>query len=93
MNRQGLIEGIAESAAHDRRLIVERALDAREIEVAVIGNDDPMSSVCGEIRYHGQFYDYKSKYDVNGADLVIPAELTSEISERIRELAVDVFRT
>jgi len=82
-----------EAARHDRKLIVERAVSrAREIEVSVLGNDDPETSLPGEIVYEGEWYDYATKYAEGQARLVCPAPLTPELTARFRELAVEAFR-
>lgn len=78
--------------AHDRKVVVEAGLDAREIECAVLGNDAPEASVCGEIVPAGEFYDYASKYQDASSKLFIPAELPEPLSVRIRRLAVEAFQ-
>jgi D-alanine-D-alanine ligase len=90
-NRDELIEAIKLAFRYDRKVIVEENVDAREIEVAVLGNDDPQASVPGEIVSSGSFYDYKAKYIDGKSVMVIPAELEPETAERIRELAVRAF--
>ncbi len=78
---------------YDRKLLVEEFIQGREIEVAVLGNDDPQASVPGEIVPQHDFYSYEAKYlDENGARLRIPAELPPAISERVRQLAVAAFQ-
>jgi len=77
---------------HDRRVVVERALDAREIECAVLGNDRPRASVLGEILPAREFYDYEAKYVDAGSRLVIPAELDEATTEAIREQALIAYR-
>ena len=78
---------------YDRKLLVEEFIQGREIEVAVLGNDDPQASVAGEIVPQHDFYSYEAKYlDENGAQLRIPAGLTPAISERVRQLAVAAFQ-
>jgi D-alanine-D-alanine ligase len=91
-NRAELIAGINAAAPFDRKLVVERAIDAREIEVSVLGNDDPVASVCGEVVPAHEFYDYEAKYLDEGSRLIIPAELDPPQAERIRALAVAAFR-
>ncbi len=80
------------AARHDRRIIVERAVQGREVEVAVLGNDAPMASVPGEVCYAGEWYDYETKYAEGHATLVIPAALSPETTERLRSLAVQAFQ-
>ena len=78
---------------YDHKLLVEEFVAGREIEVAVLGNDDPQASVAGEIVPQHEFYSYTAKYlDEHGALLRIPAELPPAVSDRVRRLAVDTFR-
>jgi D-alanine-D-alanine ligase len=81
-----------EAARHDRKLIVERAVHAREIEVSVLGNDTPEASLPGEIVYEGEWYDYTTKYAEGQARLICPAPLAPALTARFRELAVAAFR-
>ena len=81
------------AAEFDRKLIVEAAVpEAREIEVAVLGNDEPEASVPGEIIPSREFYDYEAKYIDEGSRLVIPAELKASEQQTIRKLAIEVFK-
>lgn len=80
------------AARHDRKLLVERAVAAREIEVGVLGNDDPAASVPGEVRYRSEFYDYATKYGAGQAELLIPAPLDPALTREIQRLAVAAFR-
>jgi D-alanine-D-alanine ligase len=85
------------AAQYDRKLVVEQGVGgkksrARELEVAVLGNDDPKASVVGEIIPGKEFYDYEAKYLSEGSVPVIPAKLTRGESKRIREMAVGAFR-
>jgi D-alanine-D-alanine ligase len=95
-DRAGLAAGLAEAARYDRKLLVEMAVpEAREIEVSVLGNDDPIASVPGEVIPSREFYSYESKYFDEGEDaseLLIPAPLSPEMTERVRELAVEVYK-
>ena len=76
----------------DTKIIVERGIDARELECAVLGNDEPRASIVGEICANADFYSYAAKYvDEDGATLLIPAPLSPEESDRIRALALRVF--
>ncbi|MDX2029574.1 MAG: D-alanine--D-alanine ligase family protein [Blastocatellia bacterium] len=90
----GLHEAIALAATYDRKIIVEKGVDAREIEVSVLGNDQLIASLPGEIvPQSAAFYDYKAKYvDANGARLAIPAELTEEQTAEIQQLAIRAFQ-
>jgi D-alanine-D-alanine ligase len=80
------------AAEYGQKIIVERAVDAREIEVAVLGNDSIETSAPGEIIPHREFYDYTAKYLEEGTRLVIPAPLRARQSERIRNYAERAFR-
>jgi D-alanine-D-alanine ligase len=92
-DRSELRPAIAEAARHDRKILVERAApDCREIEVSVLGNDDPIASVPGEIVPHREFYDYSAKYLEEGTQLIIPARLPASTAERVRELAIAAFK-
>jgi D-alanine-D-alanine ligase len=91
-NRTELERGLRRAAEYDAKLIVEMGIDARELEVAVLGNEDPMASVVGEIVAGAEFYDYRAKYIDSGAQAIIPADISPEISERVRELAVTAFK-
>jgi D-alanine-D-alanine ligase len=92
-NRSDLQEGLMEAATFDRRVLIERGVtDAREIEVSVLGNDDPAASVCGEILPSREFYSYESKYLDGTSGLEIPAKLPKDVSERIREYAVRAYQ-
>jgi D-alanine-D-alanine ligase len=75
------------------KILVEKAVSAREIEVSVLGNNDPQASVPGEIVPHREFYDYAAKYLENGTQLLIPAELKPAQVTKIKALAVSAFRT
>jgi len=89
----GLREAIALAAEFDRKVVVEAAVpEAREIECAVIGNDDPQASVPGEIIPSREFYDYEAKYLDEGSKLVIPAALDAARTSEIQRLAVEAFR-
>ncbi|HEX7056640.1 MAG TPA: D-alanine--D-alanine ligase [Bacilli bacterium] len=91
-NRAELLEAVATALRFDRKVIVEEAVDAREIEVGVLGNEDPKASVPGEIRPSSDFYDYKAKYIDGKSAIIIPAELTLEQTDTLRNLAVRAFR-
>jgi D-alanine-D-alanine ligase len=79
--------------SYDRKVVVERGHDVREVEVAVLGNDEPAASVPGEIVPDREFYDYASKYAAESrTELHIPARLAAAESEKLRELALSAFR-
>lgn len=91
-SRSDLVEGLLEAAQFDRRVLVEQGVDAREIEVSVLGNDDPQASVAGEILPSREFYDYNAKYLDNASGLIIPAELEPGLMSRIRAYAVEAYK-
>jgi D-alanine-D-alanine ligase len=91
-DRRGLKDGIDLAARYDRKVVVERAVDGREIECSVLGNDRPEASVPGEIVPSNEFYDYRAKYIDTGSRLLIPAPLSAEQTGRVRDLAVKAFR-
>jgi len=80
------------AARYDRKIIVERGVRGREIEVSVLGNDEPMASLPGEITYDAEWYDYSTKYLEGQARLTVPAPISPELTRQIRELAVAAFR-
>ena len=81
------------AAGFDRKIVIEKAVpDAREIEVAVIGNDAPEASVPGEIIPSREFYDYEAKYLDQGSRSVIPADLEPAIADEVRRQAIEAFR-
>ena len=83
---------LAEAVRYDEWVVVEEAVDARELEVGVIGNEAPRASVVGEIVPTHEFYDYEDKYVDGAAEMVIPADVPTEVAEQMRELAVQVYR-
>lgn len=88
------IKAVNLAIKYDRRIIVEEAVDAREIEVGIIGNHHPKASSVGEILHAGKFYDYNAKYNDGAAlKLIIPAELDKEKYEEIRKLAIKAYQS
>jgi D-alanine-D-alanine ligase len=87
-----MVEGLLEAARYDRRVLVERGVRAREIEVSVLGNEAPQASVPGEIIPSDEFYSYRAKYIDDASQLLIPAPLDEGTSDRARRLAVEAFR-
>ncbi|HIP73262.1 MAG TPA: D-alanine--D-alanine ligase, partial [Anaerolineae bacterium] len=75
-NRLELIAGLNEAADYDRRIVVEQGIPARELEIAVLGNENPVASVVGEVRPQREFYDYVAKYVSDDSDLFIPADIS-----------------
>ena len=77
----------------DRKVLIEKGIKGREIECAVLGNDDPVASPCGEVVVHDAFYSYDTKYiSENGAQTVVPAAISTEDSEAIRAVALQAFQ-
>ena len=91
-NEDELRAAINDAARYDRRLLVERAVVGREIEVSVLGNDNPIASLPGEIILGHEFYDYEDKYIDNASRTSVPADLPPEIGERIQGDAIRAFR-
>ena len=84
---------LAEAASYDRKLLVEWAVpQAREIECSVLGNDDPIASLPGEVKPGREFYDYEAKYFDERTQLIVPAPLSEEMTARVRELAIRAFK-
>ncbi len=95
-NREALESGLRIAAKYDRRLIVEQGIQARELEVSVLGNDRPIASTIGEVRPRRDFYDYVAKYMIEPgskeeSELIVPAEIDQEIAERVKDLALRAF--
>lgn len=94
VTEQELVDAISDAFRYDTKVIVEEAVVGREIECSVLGNENPIASVLGEIMPTHDFYSYEAKYlDENGATLQIPADLPAEVTQRIQDTAVKVFQT
>jgi D-alanine-D-alanine ligase len=91
-NEAELRESLEQAAQYDRKLVVEPAIDGREIELAVLGNDQPEASIAGEIIPTSGFYSYDSKYLDDSAKLEIPAQLTAAQLAEAQQLAVKAFQ-
>ena len=91
-NAAELHDAMREASRFDRKLVIEQGVDAREIELAVLGNDDPIVSVAGEVVPAGEFYDYNAKYIDDDAQLIIPARLDREVLAYMQELAIAAFQ-
>jgi len=76
---------------HDDKVLIEELLDGIEVECGVLGNRDPIASQVGEIVANAEWYDYSAKYDEGGMELVVPARIPPEVSERVRAIAVESF--
>jgi len=92
-NPTELVTALLDAARYDTKVLVEKGIDARELEVAVLGNENPEASVVGEIRIASEFYDYESKYHDDATELLVPAPLSGELSDRLRALAIQAFQT
>jgi D-alanine-D-alanine ligase len=90
-DREELAAAVDLATRYDRRILIEQAVEGREIECSVLGNDDPMVSVPGEIVSRHEFYDYEAKYTDGLADLLIPAPIMAEQAARVRDLARRAF--
>lgn len=90
-SRAELEEALDNAASYDRRIVVEAGVTAREVECAVLGNDNPKASVVGEITFDSDFYDYETKYTEGLAQLHIPANLPDPIVTQIQEMAIKAF--
>ncbi|HZG59832.1 MAG TPA: D-alanine--D-alanine ligase [Anoxybacillus sp.] len=91
-NRQDLEAAFIEAFKYDRKIIIEEAIVGREIEIGVIGNDKPICSVVGEIVPKKEFYDYQAKYEDGDTELIIPADVTKEQYETIKQMAITAFK-
>jgi len=92
-SRSDLQEGLMEAASFDRRVLIQKGVsNAREIEVSVLGNDEPVASVCGEVLPSREFYSYESKYIDGTSGYDIPAQLPDETTEMIRDYAVRAYK-
>jgi D-alanine-D-alanine ligase len=91
-NHADILEGLKIAARFDRRILIEQGLDAREIEVSVLGNEDPIASIPGEIVPSREFYSYESKYIDNDSELLIPAPLPVSLQSLIQDMAIKAYR-
>lgn len=91
-DRSTLERGLNEAGRYDRRIVVEQGLSIREIEVAVLGNDEPRASVPGEVVPSNEWYDYEAKYLGGESRILIPAPISPELTEQARQLAARAFK-
>lgn len=91
-NREELIEAINLALKYDRKIIVEQGVEAREIEMSVLGNNQPKVSVAGEIKPNTEFYDYESKYKDNSTSLIIPAVISESVENTMKDIAIRAFK-
>lgn len=90
-DREALSAALVAAAAFDDKILVEEFIHGREVEVAVMGNDSPVASICGEIDSGAEFYDYEAKYVTDTSVAYIPARISEEVEEQVREAAVKIY--
>lgn len=91
MNREALEQALLKAGEFDSKILVEEFIHGREVEVAVMGNDNPVASICGEIDSGAEFYDYDAKYVTDTSVAYIPARIDEETAEMVREQAVKIY--
>ncbi len=91
-DRQELTAAIDQAAGLDLKVLVEQAIDARELECGVLGNEEPEASVVGEVISCHEFYDYEAKYIAEGTQIIIPAEIEPQLSRQVQEWAIRAFQ-
>ena len=91
-NRENLVKALEFAAKYDDKILVEEFIRGREVEVAVMGNDNPVASICGEIDSGAEFYDYEAKYVTDTSTSYVPARISEEAQEQVRELAVKGYK-
>ena len=90
-DRESLEAALIGASVYDRKILVEEFIHGREVEVAVMGNDNPVASVCGEIDAGAEFYDYDAKYLTDTSTAYVPARIPEETSEQVRDAAVRIY--
>ena len=90
-DRDALRDALLAAAVYDQKILVEEFIHGREIEVAVMGNENPVASICGEIDSGADFYDYDAKYVTDTSTAYIPARIPEDVQEIVREAAVKVY--
>ena len=91
-DQEALRAALLAASVYDSKILVEEFIHGREVEVAVMGNDNPVASICGEIDSGADFYDYEAKYVTDTSVAYIPARISEETQELVREAAVKVYR-
>ena len=91
-DREALRRALLTAGNYDEKILVEEFIHGREIEVAVMGNENPVASVCGEIDAGAEFYDYDAKYISDCSTLYIPARIDEATGDRVRELAIRAYK-
>ena len=90
-NREKLKEALLTAGVHDSKILVEEFIHGREVEVAVMGNESPVASICGEIDSGADFYDYDAKYITDTSVAYIPARISEDVAEVVRDEAVKIY--
>jgi D-alanine-D-alanine ligase len=90
-NREELDHAIRVAAEYDRKILIERSINCRELECAVLGNDEPIASVVGEVIASNEFYDYNAKYIDNKSQTIIPADIPQAVAEEVRRQSIQAF--
>jgi D-alanine-D-alanine ligase len=91
-NRSDLVEGVQDALQYDRRIVIEQGISAREIEISVLGNEDPDASVAGEIVPSDVFYSYKAKYIDDESELIIPAKIAENVAQSAQQIAMEAYK-
>lgn len=91
-DRESLQNALQVAAAFDRKVLVEEFIDGKEIEVAVLGNENPCASICGEIDAGVEFYDYEAKYITDTSTAYVPARISEQASEQVRDAAIRIYK-
>ncbi|MBE6977425.1 MAG: D-alanine--D-alanine ligase [Ruminococcaceae bacterium] len=90
-DRVSLLAALMSAAKYDTKVLVEEFIHGREVEVAVMGNESPMASICGEIDSGAEFYDYDAKYITDTSVAYIPARIDDDVAETVRDAAVKIY--
>jgi D-alanine-D-alanine ligase len=90
-DRVALEKALLHAGQFDEKILVEEFIHGREVEVAVLGNANPVASICGEIDSGAEFYDYEAKYISDTSVAYIPARISEEVAEQVREAAVRIY--
>ena len=90
-DREGLLRALETALQFDNKVLVEEFIDGQEVECAILGNETPMASICGEIESGADFYDYDAKYISDCSSLYIPARIDDAVQEQVRNAAVKIY--
>jgi len=91
-DREGLANALVEAARFDRKVVIEKGLDGREVECAILGNAGAQTSPVGEIRHRREFYDFEAKYLDSETQILAPADLPTRVVERVQALSLQAYR-